>query len=80
MWACFVLDEITRLAFDRDQLLTVEDVAEMFGITPRRVRAIARNRHARFGIGWQVPGTNNWLFRPGEVELLRPDERYRRKG
>lgn len=60
-------------------LLTVEDVAERFGVTPRRVRALARNRHERFGIGWQVPGTNQWLFRPEELEKLQPNDRYRRK-
>ena len=79
------LDKIAQVAFTHGEqyallsLLTVEDVAEQFGITPRRVRAIARNRHNRLGIGWQVPGTNQWLFRPEEVEHLAPDERYRRK-
>ena len=79
------LDKIAQVAFTHGEqyallsLLTVEDVAERFRITPRRVRAIARNRQDRFGIGWQVPGTNQWLFRPEEVEHLKPDERYRQK-
>ncbi len=80
------LEQIAQIAFRQGEsyalmsLLTVEDVAERFGITPRRVRAIARNRQTRFGnLGWQVPGTNQWLFRPEELEQLRPDERYRRK-
>lgn len=53
-------------------LLTVEDIAELFGVSPRRVQALAKTRHARFGIGYQVPGTRTWLFRPEEIELLRP--------
>jgi len=79
------LDTISKIAFSQGgtyaltSLLTVEDVAERFGITPRRVRAIAKNRHERFGIGWQVPGTNQWLFRPEELDSLEPDEKYRRK-
>jgi len=79
------LDTVAQVAFREGEagalmsLLTVEDVAEQFGISTRRVRAIARNRHGRFGIGWQVPGTNQWLFRPCEIESLRPDERYRLK-
>jgi len=79
------LDKIAVVAFGRGEgyalmsLLTVEDVAERFGVTPRRVRAIAKNRHERLGIGWQVPGTNQWLFRPEEIEHLEPDEKYRRR-
>jgi hypothetical protein len=54
-------------------LLTAEDAADRLSITTRRVRAIARNRNARgIPIGWQVPGTSQWLFLPDEVELLRP--------
>ena len=59
-------------------LLTADDVAEILGVSVRRVRAIARNRHERFGVGWQVPGTSQWLFRPSEIEALRPDEKYKR--
>jgi hypothetical protein len=36
-------------------LLTTQDVAAQLGVTERRVRAIAQERHARLGIGWQVP-------------------------
>lgn len=60
-------------------LMTVEDVAAILGISARRVRAIAKNRHERFGTGWQVPGTTQWLFRPSEIDLLQPDAKYRRK-
>jgi hypothetical protein len=79
------LETVGKVAFGQGgdyalmSLLTVEDVAEKFNVTPRRVRAIAKNRHERFGVGWQVPGTNQWLFRPEEMDILEPDEKYRRK-
>ena len=60
-------------------LRTADELADELGVSPRRMRAIIRNRHERFGVGWQVPGTNQWLVRPSEVENLRPDARYRRK-
>ena len=60
-------------------LRTADELADELGVSPRRMRAIIRNRHERFGVGWQVPGTNQWLVRPSEVESLRPDVRYRRK-
>lgn len=54
-------------------LLTADDMAELLGVTARRIRAKARAMNARgVSVGWQVPGTSQWLFRPGEVELLRP--------
>lgn len=78
------LDSVAQVAFSEGgsyvlgSLLTVEDVAQILKVSTRRVRAIARNRHDRFGIGWQVPGTCQWLFRPEEIEYLRPDEKYRK--
>lgn len=60
-------------------LKTADELAEQFNVTPRRMRAIIRNRHKRWGSAWQVPGTNQWLVRPSEIESMRPDERYRRK-
>lgn len=56
-------------------LLTVQDIAEELGVSVRRVKAMARHRHERFGVGWQVPGTNQWLFRPDEVDVFRSDLR-----
>lgn len=57
-------------------LKTVQDVAEVYRVTPRRIRAIAKARRERgFPLGWQVPGTNQWLFLPDEVEQLEPGER-----
>lgn len=60
-------------------LLTIERVAEQIGVSARRMRAIAADRHERFGVGWKVPGARGtWLFRPEEIETLRPDPRFRR--
>jgi len=54
-------------------LLTVEDVARQLGVTPARVRAKAIWLRKRgFSPGWQVPGTRAWLFRPEELENLKP--------
>ena len=66
-----------RLLFDGDAgpgpLLTAKDMAEWLDVTPRRVRALAVRR----GVGVMVGGVR--LFRPDDVELLKPDPRYRRK-
>jgi hypothetical protein len=51
-----------------NELLTAADVAAILGVSDRRVRALAKRRN----IGWQVPNTRIWLFRPYEVELLKP--------
>lgn len=53
-------------------LLTADDVADRLGVSVRRVRALAKVRHEQFGIGYQVPGTSQWLFMPSEIESLRP--------
>lgn len=73
-----ILKRIAQVAFGQGEiyallsLMTAQDVADVLGISPRRVRARARVLHERFAIGWQVPGTNAWLFRPEEIESLRP--------
>jgi predicted naringenin-chalcone synthase len=54
-------------------LRTVDDVASRYQITPRRVRAIVQALHERGErVGYQLPGTSQWLFLPEEVELLEP--------
>ena len=55
-------------------LMTADDVAIQFGVSVRRIRAIAKVKHDRFGVGYQVPGTAQWLFRPSEIESLRPGQ------
>ena len=52
-------------------LLTSKDLAELFGVTERRVRAIAQAKHEQFGIGYKTP-RGDWLFAPEEIESLRP--------
>jgi hypothetical protein len=73
------LKSVAQVAFREGEsgvllsLLTVEDVAAQLGVNVQRVRAIAKVKHERFGIGWKVPGSRGtWLFLPREVELLRP--------
>lgn len=73
------LQQVAQVAWQQAEtnvlmnLLTIEQAAEMIGVSVRRMRAIAQARHERFGIGWKVPGTRGtWLFRPEEIEGLRP--------
>jgi len=60
------------------QILTVADLAREFSITTRRARALAKNRHERFGIGQQLP-SGQWVFRPEDLDILRPDPKYRKE-
>lgn len=41
-------------------------------ISKRRLQAIARDKHDRFGVGYNFSGTNAWLFRPSEIDSLIP--------
>jgi hypothetical protein len=72
------LDIVAHRAFTSGEnyalmsLMTSDDVALQLGVSVRRIRAIAKIKHERFGIGYQVPGTSQWLFRPSEIESLRP--------
>jgi hypothetical protein len=71
------MNTVAEIAFSSGQdyalsnLLTVNDLAELFGVNASRIRAIAK-RHAEFGVGWKIPKTNQWLFQPDEIEKLRP--------
>jgi len=56
-------------------LMTAEDVAEHFDISPRRARALIQNRHERFGVGMRFG--NSWLVSRDELQSLEPDEKYR---
>jgi len=54
-------------------LMTVEDVAEYYGVTPRRIRAKAQALRERgVNVGYQVPGTRAWLFSRDELENVKP--------
>lgn len=46
--------------------MTTNDVAAVLGITPRRVRALARSR----GVGQQVT-RGTWLFSHADLEAMR---------
>jgi hypothetical protein len=41
-------------------------------ISRRRLQAIARVQHDRYGVGYNATGANAWLFRPSEIEKLVP--------
>lgn len=90
---CTVLERVAQHAYKTGQdsalmaLLTLDDALEQVNawlqeqgqkpINRKRLAVIARNRHQRFGIGWPVPGTGQWLFRPEEIAQLRPAINYR---
>ena len=57
-------------------LYTVDDLAQKFGVSGRRMRYIAENRHERYGIGMKING--GWVWTADEVEYLRPDEKHRK--
>lgn len=80
------LESVAAVAFREGQryalssLMTVDDVAEKLGVSARRVRAIAKAMHERYGVGWQAPGTGVWLFRPEDIDILRPGPEGRPRG
>jgi len=75
------LDQVAQVAFEQGRqyalsnLLTVDDLAIMFNVTPRRIRARAQLLNDRYGTGWKVPGSRGtWLFTPEEIEIMRPGD------
>jgi hypothetical protein len=82
----YYFERATKSAFQMGQsyalenLLTIEDIAKQFQITKRRAREVAKSRHARFGIGRKIPGKRGqWLFLPGDLDILAPIEKHRKK-
>jgi len=75
-----VFTKISQLAFVKGEnasyskLLTTKELAEMLGVNRTRANQLARSRHKKYGIGYQIPGTNQWLFRPEDMRLLLPDK------
>lgn len=75
------LNQIAAIAFRTGRthalmgLMTAEDVAEHYRISPRRARALIRNRHQRFGVGMKAG--NVWLVHRDELPQLEPDSKYR---
>jgi len=75
------LQTIAHVAFQEGRsqaflgLMTAEDVAAEFNVTPRRARALIANRHQRFGVGMRFG--NSWLVHRDDLPNLEPDARYR---
>lgn len=75
------LEQIAQTAFTEGKthalmgLMTTEDVAQEFGVTERRARALVQNRHERFGVGLRFG--KSWLVHRDELAVLRPDAKYR---
>lgn len=59
-------------------LRTVDDLAAEFGLSPRRIRALAVTRHERYGIGMKIGTT--WLWSASEIERMRPGAPGRPRG
>lgn len=88
-----MLDKIAHVAFRNGRayallsLLTVEEALEHVNarlesqdehpISRRRLAAIIRNRHERFGLGMRLSG-GQWLVRAEDIDSLMPDTKYRR--
>ncbi|MFA5836190.1 MAG: helix-turn-helix domain-containing protein [Bellilinea sp.] len=70
------LNQIAKTAFSAGKsyallnLLTAEQAAEEIGISPRRMRALIKTRHDRFGAGMQFG--KSWLIHRDELDALRP--------
>lgn len=79
------LEKVGQVAFTTGKLYaltnlkTSEDLAVEFGVSLRRVQALAQERHQRFGVGMQIKGKNPWLFSADEIENMRPGKTGRPK-
>jgi len=75
------LNQVAQVAYREGRndalmgIMTAEDVAMHYNITPRRARALIRNRHDRFGVGMKAG--NVWLISRDELHDLEPDARYK---
>ena len=63
-------------------LMSAQDVANHYGVTKRRIQAKVKWLREERGhdVGWQVSGTNTWLFHPDELPNLSPMPAGRPKG
>jgi len=59
-------------------LITTDQLENLFSISSRRARAIAKSRHESYGIGFKIPGAKQWFFLPEDVKLLAPEKPGRR--
>ena len=77
------LNQIAQYAYQEGRsdallgIMTSSDVAEHFGITERRARALIQNRHERFGVGMKAG--SEWLVHRDELPQLEPEAKYRRR-
>lgn len=51
-------------------LRSVDDLAEEFGVNRQRIRALAQERHERFGVGMKFG--RSWLWSVSEIDAMRP--------
>ena len=76
--------EVANKAFEAGKtyalfnLLTADQAAAEIGVSPRRMRAIIKARHERFGVGMQFG--KSWLIHRDELESLKPGEQGYPKG
>ena len=59
-------------AYGLSNLLDVPTLAGMFGVSARRMRAIAKRAYEQFAVGFRVPSGRLYLFHVDEIESLRP--------
>ena len=57
-------------------LMTIHDIADAFNVSHRRALYLVRDRNRQLGVGVKLAGA--WLVHRDELELLRPDEKYRK--
>jgi len=72
----FALEQVAQTAFSAGKsyglmnLLTADEAAVELDVSPRRMRAIIKLRHERFGTGRQAGKV--WLIHRDELDALRP--------
>lgn len=63
-------------AYELLGIKTAEEMADVWGVSVRRARAIIANRHERFGVGRQIGKT--WVLSAAEAESIEIDTSRRR--
>lgn len=57
-------------------IYTAKDIAKIYNISERRIRAIAAKR----GIGQKVGKWGMWVFQKSDIPKLKPGDPWRPKG
>lgn len=68
---CALVGYLLGLQDGIDGLLAARDIAERYGVTLRRARALIANRHRRFGIGRMVG--SGWVVHEMDLWLIEPE-------